>query len=80
MRKQSETDLSRDPSKSDTKKAIRIKIPERKVSTTIKRRSSKRKSSNEIPTDKRVRIASSDNSISSYHANVPKNQQVISGN
>ena len=71
IKKQSETDPSRDPSKSNTKKAIRIKIPERKVSRTSKRRSSKRKSSKEFPTNKQVRIASPDNSVSSYHSAPP---------
>ena len=71
IRKQSETDPSRDPSKSNTKKASRIKIPERKVSRTCKRRSSKRKSLIEFPTKKLVIIASPDNSVCSYHSAPP---------
>ena len=69
--KQPETQHGRDPSKSNTKKASRINIPEKKASKPIARRSSKRRTSNEIPTKKRVRLASPDHSICSHNSAPP---------
>ena len=71
IRKQSETDPSRDSYKSNTKKASRIKIPERKASKTITRQSPKRKFLKEIPANKRVKIASSGHSICSHSSAPP---------
>ena len=71
IKKQSNTDPSRNPSKSYTKKVSRNKIPERKASKTITRRSSKRKSLKKIPANKRVRIASPDISDCSNNSATP---------
>ena len=71
IRKQSETDPSRDPSKSNAKKISRIKNPERKASKTIMRQSSKRKTLKELSAKKRVKIASPDHSICSQNSAPP---------
>ena len=72
IRKQSEKEPGRDPTKSNKKEASRIKIPERKLSKQKARRSSKRKLSKEATTNKRVNFTSPGFLICSHNSAPPE--------
>ena len=67
IRKQSEREPDRDPTKSKIKKASRIQIPEMKLSKQKARRSSNRKLSKEATTNKRLKFTCPDFLICSHN-------------